>query len=493
MLSPIAVFFPGDSRLVDQAKIILFGTVVTGFFLFAGQTWLPGGGRNFAKYAEALLRGGVLSPELAQCDIGYPILVLLSGYPLLHSLIPLFLIQATFSIALPIFIYQALCRFSRFIAFYVALAGIISLTPVYFMKMLFHDQAFMFFSILMLCLLMRFVQTRKLSLLYGFTFAAIAASLTRPAGNLLVPFLLVLAFIIVRGKTIHYVACLGIFFGCVAVDRWHRYVIFDLKNATETPSYTGRQFFYNPYVNAFDYQIRLLPEFLGAGTVQLKDALYGRFKSDVATYIKEKYVSNDAAQEAARTFAEVNMYPFTADELIERVFKVPNWEYYRLLSSAADDRVALQAAMEIMQVHPGLVLRYSARNFYHFIFDPGFAHTRYNLNGFTAIGLRFYPADGQIADGEAEGLPARVLREAKFAPLTKQPAIVGRVFDAVAVIWRNEYRNFVRIVGILMCIAWAAAIVSIVTGLKKYFRRRACSERRPKGPFTFPDDLQAAF
>jgi hypothetical protein len=254
-----------------------------------------------------------------------------------------------------------------------------------------------------------------------------------------------------------------------------------LEHATETPSYTGKQFFYNPYVNAFDYQITLVPEILGAGTGQLKDTLYGRFKRDVTTYIKEKYVSNDAAQQAARTFAEANMYPFTADELIERVFKLPNWEYYRLLSSAADDRVALQAAMEIMQVHPGLVLRYSARNFYHFIFDPGFAHTRYNLNGFTAIGLRFYPADGQIADGEAEGLPARVLREAKFVPLTKQPAIVSRVFNMVAMVWSNEYRNFVRIVGVLMCIAWAAAIVSIVTGLKTYFRRR------PKGPFTFPD------
>jgi len=489
MLTPVSLFLPGGSSRADHAKLGLLSAIVVGFFLFTGETWLPGGGRNFTTYAEGILTGKTLLPGLAQCDIGYPLLILLSGYPYFHSLIPIFLIQATFAIVLPLLTYEALCRFSPTLAFYTALAGIISLSGIYFMKMLFHDQTFMFFSILMICLLMLFVQTKNLRLLYGFTFAAIAASLTRPAGNLLFPFFIFAAFILVRGKPRHYLICLAIFFSCLGLDRWHRYVIFDTEHAAETPSYTGKQLLYNPYINSYDYRILLLPKYVGPNTASLKDNLYENLKPGVTTYIRENYVAKDASRVSAQKFAEANMYPFTADEFIERIFTTPNWEYYNLLSSAADDQVALKAALEIIRAHPELIIRYSARNFFHFIFSPGYAHTRYNLNGFSAVGLRFYPEDGLIADGEAEILPPRVIREARFDPLSKEPDVVRHLFDGIVSVWIKAYRKFVYVAAILMFVAWLSVVVSIAVIAQKYFRRRAQAERKLQNMFVFQDEF----
>lgn len=488
-LLPVCIFLPGDSRRSERAKLGLLSALLTGFFLFTGETWLPGGGRNFTIYAEGILNSKTLLPGLAQCDVGYPILILLSGYPYFHSIIPIFLIQATFAIASPLLIYEALHRFSPTLAFYTALAAITSLSGIYFMKMLFHDQTFIFFSILMICLLMLFVQTKHLLFLYGFAFAAIAASLTRPAGNLLFPIFLFLAFTLARGNSRHYLICLAIFFGCLGLDKWHRYVIFDMEHAAETPSYTGKQIFYNPYINSYDYGIRLSPEYVGPNTVFLKKVLYEHLKPDVTAYIQEHYVAKDAARASAQKFAEANMYPFTADEFIARVFTIPNWEYYNLLISAADDQVALKAAFEIARAYPTLIIRYSARNFYHFIFDPGYAHTRYNLNGFGRVGLHFYPADGQIADGESERLPPRVVREARFDPLSKEPKVVRHLFDSIASVWTKTYRKFVFVSAILMVIAWLSVIVSITCIIVGYFRQQSQPELKLQNMLVFKGEF----
>jgi hypothetical protein len=54
-------------------------------------------------------------------------------------------------------------------------------------------------------------------------------------------------------------------------------------------------------------------------------------------------------------------------------------------------------------------------------------------------------------------------------------------------VWSNEYRNFVRAVGILMCIAWASATISIIISLKKRFGRQTRNEGESGTLFAFPD------
>ena len=244
--APVTLLLPSDLARVDRAKLTLVSTLAATFFLFAGKTWLPGGAFQFMRYADAIVHGTTLPPDIAQRDAGYPLLIILSGFPFSQSLIPLFLIQAGFAILLPLLVYESLQRLSPRTAFYAGLASILMLSPFYFMKMIHHDQTYIFFSMLILCSLLIFVQTKRFKFLYLFTIFAIYASVVRPAGNALFPLFLIVSYIAVRGGIAHYAACSIIFAAFLAGYAWHRHVIFDVAHAQATPSYTGAQSFSQP-------------------------------------------------------------------------------------------------------------------------------------------------------------------------------------------------------------------------------------------------------
>ena len=235
LLAPVMLFFPSGTTRADAAKLAIVGAVVTIFFLFTGDAWFPGGAVQFIDYADAIVHGTVLYPDAAQRDAGYPLIIILSGYLLSHSFIGVFLIQAAFAISLPLLIYEALRRLSPSCAFYTGLTSIVSLNPIFFMKMIHHDQTYIFFSILTLNVLMLFVQTKQIRFLYLFTLVAICASVTRPAGNALFPIFLGVSYFAARGNLRHYVACVLIFGLFLAGYAWHRYAIFDMKDLQATP------------------------------------------------------------------------------------------------------------------------------------------------------------------------------------------------------------------------------------------------------------------
>ena len=96
-------------------------------------------------------------------------------------------------------------------------------------------------------------------------------------------------------------------------------------------------------------------------------------------------------------FVEEYVYPYTPDQLIERIYDAPNWEYYLWLASADDnDQTYLKASGEIARAYPLYVARYGLRNVLHLLFDPGYAHTRNNARGFHKIGLQFLPVTGGV-------------------------------------------------------------------------------------------------
>ena len=239
--APMALFVPSGSARADRAKLALLSTLTATFFLFATKTWFPGGASQFLQYADAIVHGTILPPDVAARDAGYPLLIILSGYFSTHSFIPLLLIQAGFAILLPILVYESLRRLSPMPAYYVGLASIITLSPFYFMKMIHHDQTYIFFAELMLCLLLIFVQTKQPRFLYFFTIAAICASVARPAGNALFPLFLVIGYLAARGNILHYLGCSTVFAAFVAGYAWHREVIFDMRHSPATPSYLGQQ------------------------------------------------------------------------------------------------------------------------------------------------------------------------------------------------------------------------------------------------------------
>ncbi len=473
-LAPISLLLSSGYAAADRAKLALLGTLLAVFLLFAGKVWYPGGADQFVLYAEAIAHGTTLVENLWQREAGYPLLILLGGYPLLQSVIPVFLIQAGFAVLMPLLIYEAIRRLSPMAAFYAGLASVISLGPFLFMKMIHHDQAYIFFLVLMLALLLIFVQTGRVRFLYAFTVVAIFATITRPAGNALLPLFLIVSYIAVRGNALHYIACLAAFAIVMAGYSWHRHVIFNLAHVETTPSYTGAQSFYNPYLNTLDYGIVLSPTGVGPNftlaLAQLRDQLQPDKR---AKFMRLHYIGSADQQQ----FADAYMLPFTPDELIELILQHPTYEYYTLICEANDDHVLLLAALEIARAYPLMVLRYSTRNFLHFIFEPGYSHTRYNFKPFSDVGLVFFPSEGPVA-GDISALSARAIREVRFDSQWQRPAVVDWLLYVVQGTWLKFYRSWAANLAYLMTITWAIAIAGLAGFDRRWSRRKNAAEPR---------------
>src|SRR5215472_17238497 len=100
--APAALLWPSKIARVDRAKLALLSAAVVIFFLFTTRIWFVGGAGQFLDYADAIVHGTILRPRVASRDAGYPLLLIIGGYPWLHSFIPVLLIQALFAILLPI-------------------------------------------------------------------------------------------------------------------------------------------------------------------------------------------------------------------------------------------------------------------------------------------------------------------------------------------------------------------------------------------------------
>lgn len=187
----------------DIAKIFALSALVQSFFFLTAYYCVPGGALEFVAFGKALtslLRGHLeFVPEAADRSVGFPFLLVLSGFYQNGSLIGITVIHGLMAMLMPILIYLTVVPISFVGAYYVGLASIISLGPFLFVKWLYHDQSYIFFSIVALWTFGRFVNTGKTSDLFWLTLAVTATSFVRPAGALLFPVLIVLAFTIVRG------------------------------------------------------------------------------------------------------------------------------------------------------------------------------------------------------------------------------------------------------------------------------------------------------
>jgi hypothetical protein len=473
-LAPLTLLLSSGVARADLAKLALLGTLLAVFFLFAGKVWFPGGADQFMTYADAIVHGRTLVPSFAQRDAGYPLLILLSGYSWLHSLIPIFLFQAGFAIVMPLLVYESLCRLSPTAAFYAGLASVVSLSPFLFMKMIHHDQSYIFLSVAMLCPMLIFVQTGRMRFLYLFTLAAIGASVTRPAGNALFPLFLIVSYIVVRGRALHYLTCAAAFAIFIAGYSWHRHVILDLAHVHTTPSYLGEQAFYNPYLNTLDYGIRLSPTGIGPNFTLAITTLRDRLQPDPkdSLFMRQHYLGPPAEDE----FAAANMDPFTPDQLIEQILARPNYEYYTLICEANDDHVLLRSALEIARAHPAMMLRYSARNLRHFIFEPGYAHTRYNFKPFSPVGLFFFPNQA-VNTGDLSSLPARAVREINFDSIWQRPAPLNWLLTTMQKLWLNLYRTEAAVLAYLMTATWAVAVIGLAGVDRLWSRRKEAVDR----------------
>jgi hypothetical protein len=440
---------------VDAGKLALLGLAITVFFLFTGTYYFPGGAHQFLAYADAVLYGHKLPSEVAQRDVGYPLLLLLGGYPGWESILGITLIQAAFAIMMPILIYWSLLAASPTIAFYAGALSAVSFAPIYFLKWIHHDQTYIFFVVLVTVMLAVFLQSREYRFLYFFTLAAIGASVSRPAGNLLFPLLVIVAYVTVRGRIAHYLSCVMIFVTVAGLYQWHRYEIFDMRHQASIPSYTGQQIFYNLYVNSAEFGVRLTPD-LGPALRSITESL----RSSLQPNVREAPYMQTLIAQYPPDFANNHILPYTPDQLIDEIFERPNYEYYNLLASAdPDDQSYLRASWEIVQAHPLYVLQYSLRNMLKYLFDPGYSHTRNNVHSYHKIELQFLPSGGAVYDSDK--VSKRAASEMQYNSLSETPRMVQKAFSGIVDFWLLHFDLFVFATSVLMIIAWIGVLLRV--------------------------------
>ena len=455
-------------------SVVALSAAATWFFWVGAVYIVPGGANMFFVWADQLFTHGTLSPELAQRDVGFPLLIWLGGLGATGSFRGIALLYAVFGALMPPLVYLTLAPFSRWAAWFAGLAAIASCGPWIFGKIMYPDQACVFFSTLALCFLARHLAYGRPVALYLFTAAALFLSITRPAMNAVFPCLMLVAIVFgprtpaktasrgrpVRGVSpsrpvpdaarknfrhsvwLHYGICLAVFAAALVGYHQYRARVFDVARLGYTPSYTGEQVFYDPYVNSTDFGIVLGPQLGPAmGIVQQ------RLIAALTPSPQQSKLVTDLAAINPPDFARDNLLLATVDEAMFRIWHQPNYEYAMLIDEAVDDATLLAAAGEIARAHPLYIGAYVIRNAWHFIFEPGFAHTRGNTHGYSSTGLDLFPTGSDL--GEIDRFQAADIA------LAKQGSDYPNAMAALAHAWRWGYWGFIFATSFLMVAGWA--------------------------------------
>lgn len=468
-----ALFLPSRSAHISVGKLALIGMLFTTFFLFTSAYNFPGGASHYPAWAEAIVNGTTLPASFAQREVGFSLLYILGGFTFTHSFIGLTLILAMFAVMMGVLVYMAIEAVSPTIAFYSGLACILTLSPFTYLKFFYPDEAYIFFNLLAVTLLIRFIQSKgDYRILYFFTLVSIAASFTRTAGNLMYPVLLTIAYITVRGNLRHYITCVLMFALAAGLYQWHRYEVFDMRHQASVPSGKGMQIFYANYLYLGDFGERLTPD-IGPNTKILLEKL----REQLGSNVRDSALIKNALSETPSEFMEQNLYAYTPEQLMEKITKEPNEEYFNLLLGIdSNDQFILDVAKEIMRAHPWYVVQYSLRNLKHALFDPGYATTRYNTMGYIHTGNDYVPAVlgwGTRSEDPVTQYGSRAENEMKYFPLESAPKFIQEWFRDLQLFYIIYFDQYVSITSLFMIIAWIGAglgIISLIFPHKKFFQ-----------------------
>lgn len=465
----------GISSTKQAAAILVLCALVQGFFFLTAYYCIPGGSLEFVllgKAILALIQGNHigLPPTVAARSVGFPLVLIGSGFFANGSLIGMTIIQGLMAMIMPVLIYWTIVPISRVGAFLISIGSIISLGPFLFVKWLHHDQTYIFFSVVTLWTFSRFVTTRRASDLFWLTAAVVATSFARPAGGLIFPMSIVLAYLIVRGPAWRYAGAICLFAGLAGLNSYVRHQIFYYDGAKPN-EYVGGQIFYNLYMNSVEFGIHLSGN-EGPAMAEVTDRIYHvMLPSPSASEFLSKFTNAAAPpsefhDKVIIPFNEKYYYPYSAEDFRTQLYRVPNWEYYFLIFSVVPDSVLLEASWEIVAAHPSLPVLYTARNLWYFLYDPGWFHTRYNPVPIFQGGL-FFPPDGQAAIGgslSAEAaihrLPSLATKELAFDNFTSQPRWIQSLYRGIRWLWLTTYGAVERTLFYLILVSWIALILS---------------------------------
>lgn len=135
--------------------------------------------------------------------IGYPLLIALGGVvgpnATFHSFLGILLIQAAMAVAMPVLIFKTLEPYYRRLAFFIALATIVSLQPYITSKLVMTEQSFKFFIVLLVYLAVKTYQSQSPRWwLAALSATCIILTLMRPAALLMA--IIVFGALVVRRR-----------------------------------------------------------------------------------------------------------------------------------------------------------------------------------------------------------------------------------------------------------------------------------------------------
>lgn len=464
---------PGGDPFVSGVWLAMISLAASAAFLFFGHAQFPGGAWHFTDWADAIAHGKKLYLEATQRDVGYPLLILLSGWPWTGSLVILFMFQASFSVAFPLMVYAMLWRISVIGAFIAGLTVIVSLVPYQFMKFVHHDQFHIFLMMLTVMLAVQFFSSRRLLYFFLSVIAALACIHTRPVSLLVFPLLLA-SFLIgewaldrLRGRPA--VAIAAPYFASVLLlalagyaNDAHRRAIFDIPAGQEEPQYLGAQLFYPVYINSADFGITISSE-TGPHTARIIADFRRQLGDDPSSSRRVQGVLSQRPSDSEFVRDEFLRFHDT-DAFVDHVFEKPNIIYWRILTDdfyGVDYRdELLRSAAEIALANPRYVLAYGWRNLRAMLFEPGQGHSQWNSRGYHGQGMTLLPTVPDLAQAPGHlsetGIKEISVREARI------PNWGRLLLEFAGKNYPGTYRTLVIATVIPMLLGFAIVIASLL-------------------------------
>jgi len=449
-----AWLLPSDARF-DVLRIVCLNTPVALFFLYLGCFFVQPGSSDYETWADALVSGQRIAGNqaLAWRDIGFPLILVASGFPWTHSFLGLAIIATCMGIAMPVLIYFSLRPWFPRTAYWTAMASIISLAPILFIKSVHHDQFYIFFMLVAVWSFSRLQAAWWPGHLYGLAFSVFAMSLIRLVGQGMYPPLLLLAWVQTRMRLRHVLASALLFAALTSAYSSYRAHVLGTTEAM-----LGHQVFQNMYLHLRELDGPLSPA-TGPNTARLIGQVH------------DLLLPSPAQSEAVTAFAVAwnpefvreHFTGFTADELVGRFFTEPNWEYFQFMAERADDRLLLMASYEIALRHPIYVMRYTLLNAFWLLYDPGHASIRFAIDPFARERLNF-PLSGPLGGygyNVYDRAPEPALSEAGFLPLLRQGGFIRDLYFAVDSRWRHLFHPLYKIMFGLMLVTWISTAIGV--------------------------------
>ena len=456
------------SKGFDLIRIYAIGAVVAFFFLWVGNIWVEPGSVDYINIAQAMLSGTDLRDNppngFSGRDIGVALIWIASGFPLTGSLTGFIIIQVAMGLAIPIFCYLAIRPWFPKTAYYTSIAAILSLSPILLSKYIHHDQPYIFFTVMSLYFVNKYVFTRDSRYVYLLMISVFAVGITRQAGWGLFWVLMPICLFFGGPKSYKHVilACL-IFVGAGFLNSKYRY---SLMGEVGVP---GVQIFQNLYVNTSEFGVRLSAD-MGPNVRLILERMY---ECSLPSPAESKYVKKLKNFNMPPDFIQEQFSDYSASELVERIATKSHLGYASYImdsgclaaSPAALGQVLLSASFEIAKSQPTYVVRLFLRNSLRLLYNPGWLHNTFGTEPQFQGGLLFPFGDNTTAqEGGNIGdprLPELAFREASFIPLERQPAFITfyyQIYDA----WYRSYHPITIILGSLSGVTWILMVIGLL-------------------------------